>query len=131
MSTVVESMIKSTEDEWIMSKWGNTPLNVLDVWYTTYVFLICRMLAHASAMAHLSHSVLCFEMSVIFYHLQLEGNFLFRSTSIILYFIAFRPGDKKFLREGKNLLLATRQNFDNENFDLHMILMILFDWKML
>ena len=31
MSTVVESMIKSTEDEWIMSKWGNTPLNVLDI----------------------------------------------------------------------------------------------------
>ena len=131
MSTVVESMIKSTEDEWIMSKWGNTPLNILDVWYTTYVFLICRVQAHASAMTHLSQSVLSFETSVTFYHLQLEGNFLFRSTSIILYFIAFRPGDKKFLGEGKNLLLATRQNIDNENFDLRMVLMILFDWKML
>ena len=85
------------------------------------------MQAHASEMTHLSHSVLSFEMSVIFYHLPLEGNFLFRSTSIILYFIAFRLGDKKFLGEGKNLLLATKENIDNENFDLHMVFMILFD----
>ena len=131
MRTIVESMIKSIEDKWIMSKCRNSPLNVLDVWYTTYVFLICRVQAHASAMTHLSQSVLSFEMSVTFYHLQLEGNFLFRKISIIIYFIAFWPGEKKFLGEGKNLLLATWESIDNENFDLHMVFMIFFDWKML
>ena len=78
-------------------------------------------------MTHLSQSVLSFEMSVTFYHLQLEGNFLFRKISIIIYFIAFWPGEKKFLGEGKNLLLATWESIDNENFDLHMVFMIFYD----
>ena len=74
-SVILETVIRSAENELIKNKWRSTPNNALHMRHTTpHVFLILRVLARHSVIVRLSHQGLRMFLRVICSPSHRKGN---------------------------------------------------------